>query len=63
MKPLQSRRLLLRRLIAPKLQLATVIWLALRNITADWRRANQDWKAAMVQFAIIYPDRLTRPAA
>lgn len=40
-----------------------LIWLALRNITADWRRANQDWKAAMVQFAIIYSDRFTRPAA
>ena len=40
-----------------------LIWLALRNITADWRRASADWKAAMVQFAILYADRFTRPAA
>ena len=40
-----------------------LIWLALRNITADWRRASADWKAAMVQFAILYAERFTRPAA
>jgi hypothetical protein len=31
-----------------------LIWLALRNITADWGRAAKDWKAAMNQF---YPLR------
>jgi putative transposase len=31
-----------------------LIWPALRNITADWRRAAHDWKAAMNQFAILY---------
>src|SRR5699024_11665293 len=31
-----------------------LIWLALRNITAEWSRASQHWKAAMNQFAIIY---------
>src|SRR5690606_11474775 len=31
-----------------------LIWLALRNITAEWSRATRDWKAAMNQFAIIY---------
>jgi len=36
-----------------------LIWLALRNITADWSRASRDWKAAMNQFAIIYEDRFT----
>lgn len=36
-----------------------LIWLALRNITADWSRATRDWKAAMNQFAIIYEDRFT----
>jgi transposase-like protein len=30
-----------------------LIWLALRNITADWGRAAHDWKAAMNQFAIL----------
>jgi putative transposase len=36
-----------------------LIWLALRNITRDWRRASKDWKAAMNQFAILYGDRFT----
>jgi transposase-like protein len=40
-----------------------LIWLALRNITADWGRAAKDWKDAMNQFAILYEDRFTRPAA
>lgn len=34
-----------------------LIWLALRNITADWGRAAPDWKAAMNQFAILYGER------
>ena len=36
-----------------------LIWLALRNITADWSRASHDWKTAMNQFAILYQDRFT----
>jgi transposase-like protein len=40
-----------------------LIWLALRNITADWGRAAPDWKAAMNQFAILYEERFTRPIA
>jgi transposase-like protein len=36
-----------------------LIWLALRNITADWGRAARDWKEAMNQFAILYEDRFT----
>jgi putative transposase len=40
-----------------------LIWLALRNITADWSRASHDWKTAMNQFAILYQDRFTRPQA
>jgi putative transposase len=39
-----------------------LIWLALRNITADWGNASQDWKAAMNQFAILYAERFTRGA-
>jgi transposase-like protein len=38
-----------------------LIWLALRNITADWSRASRDWKEAMNQFAILYSERFTRP--
>lgn len=36
-----------------------LIWLALRNITADWGRAGRDWKGAMNQFAILYEERFT----
>lgn len=34
-----------------------LIFLALRNITADWGRAAPDWKQAMNQFAILFEDR------
>ena len=34
-----------------------LIWLVLRNITADWGRAAKDWKEAMNQFAILYAER------
>jgi transposase-like protein len=37
-----------------------LIWLALRNITADWGRAANHWKAAMNQFAILYEERFTQ---
>ena len=40
-----------------------LIWLALRNITADWGRAANNWKSAMNQFAILYEDRFTRAIA
>jgi transposase-like protein len=36
-----------------------LIWLALRNITADWGRPVSHWKEAMNQFAILYADRFT----
>src|SRR5487761_2700604 len=34
-----------------------LIWLALRNITADWGKAAHNWKEAMNQFAILYDGR------
>lgn len=37
-----------------------LLWLALRNITADWGRAAKNWREAMNQFAILYADRFTR---
>ena len=40
-----------------------LIWLALRNITADWGSAAHDWKSAMNQFAILYEERFTRSTA
>ena len=39
-----------------------LIWLALRNITADWGNAAHHWKEAMNQFAILYAERFTREA-
>jgi hypothetical protein len=33
------------------------IYLVLRNITRRWHKAPREWKAAMNQFAILYPDR------
>jgi putative transposase len=39
-----------------------LIWLALRNITAEWPRAFS-WKESMNQFAIMYADRFSRSAA
>ena len=42
---------------------AKLIWLALRNITADWGRSANHWKEAMNQFAILYADRFTKPIA
>jgi putative transposase len=39
-----------------------LIWLALRNITADWGRAANNWKSAMNQFAILYEERFTQVA-
>jgi transposase-like protein len=40
-----------------------LLWLALRNITADWSRGERDWKAAMNQFAVLYAERFQARAA
>jgi len=37
-----------------------LIWLALRNITDDWARPSNYWRAAMNQFAILFEERFTR---
>jgi putative transposase len=58
----QVRKIIKTRGHFPSDEAATkLIWLALRNITADWRRAASHWKAAMNQFAILYQDRFTNP--
>ena len=36
-----------------------LLYLVLRNIISRWRAAPRDWKTAMTQFAILYPDRFT----
>jgi putative transposase len=40
-----------------------LIWLALRNITADWSRPAHHWRAALNQFAILYEDRFLKGPA
>jgi putative transposase len=40
-----------------------LIWLALRNITAEWSKAAPHWKAALNQFAILYDDRFLKGPA
>ena len=40
-----------------------LIWLALRNITAEWVLPTKHWSRAMSQFAILYEDRFTVPRA
>ncbi len=40
-----------------------LIWVALRNITAERGNSVREWRQAMHQFAIDYGDRFTRPAA
>lgn len=37
-----------------------LIWLALRNITAEWKKPMLYWKQAMNQFAILYSGRAGR---
>ena len=38
---------------------AKLLYLVLRNITKRWTRPAIEWKSAMSQFAILYPDRFT----
>lgn len=66
---IESVRMRLRKIIKtrghfPTDEAATkLLWLALRNITADWSRATREWKSAMNQFAILYADRFKPSAA
>ena len=60
----QLRKIIKTRGHFPSDEAATkLIWLALRNITADRGRSVRKWREAMNQFAIAYGDRFTRPAA
>jgi len=36
-----------------------LLYLVLRNISRRWTKAPREWKPAMTQFAILYPDRFT----
>lgn len=58
----QLRKIIKTRGHFPNDEAATkLIWLGLRNITANWGSAAHDWKSAMNQFAILYGDRFIRP--
>jgi len=60
---MQLRKIIKTRGHFPSDEAATkLIWLALRNITADWGRAAKEWREAMNQFAILYEGRFTNPA-
>lgn len=37
-----------------------LIYLALRNITKEWKTSAREWKAAMTQFAILFPERFVQ---
>jgi transposase-like protein len=57
---MQLRKILKTRGHFPNDEAATkLLYLALRNSTRRWTRAPNEWKAAMNQFAILYPDRFT----
>ncbi len=57
---MQLRKILRTRGQFPTDEAATkLLYLALRNIVRRWKAAPRDWKAAMNQFAILYPDRFT----
>jgi transposase-like protein len=59
----QLRKIIKTRGHFPSDEAATkLIWLALRNITADWGRAAKEWREAMNQFAILYEERFTQVA-
>ena len=59
----QLRKIIKTRGHFPSDEAATkLIWLALRNITADWGRAANNWKTAMNQFAILYEERFMQRA-
>lgn len=66
-KPIESINAQLRKTIKtrghfPNDDAATkLIWLGLRNITANWGSEAHDWKSAMNQFAILYGNRFIRP--
>lgn len=37
-----------------------LLYLALKNITKEWKMSAREWKAAMNQFAILFPERFVQ---
>ena len=59
----QIRKIIKTRGHFPNDEAATkLIWLALRNVTAEWKRPSIYWKVAVNQFAILYAERFTKLA-
>jgi len=59
----QIRKIIKTRGHFPNDEAATkLIWLALRNVTAEWKRPSIYWKRAVNQFAILYAGRFTHLA-
>jgi transposase-like protein len=57
----QLRKIIKTRGHFPTDEAATLLWLALRHITAKWQLGAMHWRAAMNQFAILYEGRFTKP--
>lgn len=58
---MQLRKIIKNRGHFPNDEAATkLIYLALRNITKEWKMSAREWKAAMTQFAILYPERFVQ---
>jgi len=56
---MRLRKIIKNRAPFPSDEAATKLtFLALRNIMDVWARPTRDWKAALVQFAILFPERL-----
>lgn len=56
------RKVIKTRSLFPTVESATkLIWLAIRNATADWERPVMRWSQAMSQFAILFGDRFIPP--
>jgi transposase-like protein len=58
---MQLRKIIKTRGHFPNDEAATkLIYLALRNITKEWKMSAREWKAAMTQFAILFPERFVQ---
>lgn len=54
---MQLRKIIKTRGHFPSDEAATkLIYLALRNITKEWKMSARRWKTAMTQFAILFPE-------
>ena len=62
--PIRLRKIVKTRGYFPSDGAATkLVWLALRNITTNWRRVAKEWRNAMNQFAIAHGDRFITTVA